>query len=655
MLICLVLVLGTAALYFQATGFKFADSDDRDYVVENYRINSGWSLSGMAWSFQAGYAANWHPLTWMSHMLDCQLYGLNPGGHHATNIVLHILNAVLVFLILQRMTGAPWRSGMVAALFAWHPMHVESIAWIAERKDVLSTFLWLLTLGAYGLYVENRQAQRPDFKFYYLAALLLYALALMSKPMVVTLPCLMLLLDWWPLRRWPGSGGKETAQSALAWLRLAMEKIPFFLLSACCCALTVIAQRRGGAIQTMGTVPLHFRMYNTVMSYWRYIGKLLVPRNMAALYPIGWDHRSILLYAVAIFALLAVSTAAINLRYKRPYWFVGWLWYLGALVPVIGLIQVGGQNMADRYTYVPSLGLFILLIWTVSDWAKSQRHGRLVLAVAATVILGACAFLTARQLRYWKNGETLWSHAIAVTKDNYVAHEAYAEYLVENHRWDEARSECRRALDSWQGFGAAHLWLGIILYGEGKFDEAKREITPSLKDRWDVERGEQYLGKIALEQNLPAEAEAAFQKELEFNPALPSGHCGLGQALARQGKLEAARKEFEEALHLLPDYPEALNSLAWLLASHPRAGIQDGNDAVKLATLACQLTLYQQPPELETLAAAYAAAGRFDEANATAQKAHDLALAQGHNKLASQCLEMQELFRSHRPYREPTP
>jgi hypothetical protein len=650
-LICLVLVLGTAALYYPAAGFKFADSDDRDYVIENYRINSGWSLSGVAWSFQAGYACNWHPLTWMSHMLDCQWYGLNPGGHHVTNIVLHVLNGVLVFLILRRMTAAPWRSGMVAALFAWHPMHVESVAWIAERKDLLSTFLWLLTLGAYLRYTENLKFQISNFKFYYIAALLFFALAIMAKPMVVTLPCLLLLLDWWPLRRWRGGGGQETATSGRTWPQLALEKVPFFLLSAYCCALTIIAQGRGGAINPLESVSVHFRMYNIVMSYWRYIGKLLVPVNMAAIYPIAPEHRSVLLAAIAGLSLLAVSAAAIMLRDKRPYWCVGWFWYLGTLVPVIGLIQVGAQTMADRYTYVPSLGLFILLCWTVYDWAINWRCGRLVAALAAVVTLGACACATARQLQYWENGETLWTHAIAVTKDNYIACEAYEEYLAENGRWDEARAQGRKALDILNDFSPAQLWLGIILFNEGKFDEAVREITPTLKDGWNVARGEEYLGKIALERNLPAEAGAAFSKELEFNPALPAGHCGLGQALARQGKLEAARKEFQEALHLLPDYPEALNSLAWMLASNPHANIQDGNDAVKLATRACQLTRYQQSPEIQTLAVAYAAAERFDVAVAAAQKAHDLAVAQRRNHVAAQCLEMEELFRSHRPYR----
>jgi Tfp pilus assembly protein PilF len=434
-----------------------------------------------------------------------------------------------------------------------------------------------------------------------------------------------------------------------------MEKIPFLFLSALGCALTVMAQRRGGVIASIQMVSLHFRINNVLMSYCRYIGKLLAPVNLAQIYLIGTDYQSALLTGVASISLFAVSEAVIQRRHKRPYWFVGWLWYLGTLVPVIGLIQVGAQSMADRYSYVPSLGLFILVCWTASDWALSRRYGRLVLGLAAAVSLGACACLTARQLQYWKDGETLFTRAISVTKNNYVAHEAYAEFLAENQRWDEARAECRRALDLWPGLGAAHLWLGIILYHEGKLDEAKREITPSLKDRWDVERGEQYLGYIALEQNLPAVAEQAFAKELEFNPALPAGRCGLGQALARQGKLEAARKEFEVALHLLPDYAEALNSLAWMLATSPGAGREEGLQAVKLATRACQLTLYQQSPEIETLAAACAAAGRFDEAISTAQTAHDLAVVQGRKLVAQRCLEMQALFRSHRPYQVATP
>ena len=276
-------------------------------------------------------------------------------------------------------------------------------------------------------------------------------------------------------------------------------------------------------------------------------------------------------------------------------------------------------------------------------------------ALAARCDFGGLRLFDGAAIGVLEGSATLFTHAIAVTKDNYIAHEEYEEYLVENHRWDEARAQCRRALDIWPDFGAAHLWLGIILYHDGKFDEAKREITSSLKDRWNVERGEEYLGKIALEQDLPAEAEVAFSKELEFNPALPAGRCGLGPSLGPAGKSGGGSQGIKKALHLLPDYPEALNSLAWMLASHPQADTQDGNDAVNLAARASQLTLYQQAPEIETLAAAYAAAGRFDEAVATAQRAYDLAVAQGRKHLAAQCLEMHELFRSHRPYREPVP
>jgi len=564
-LICLALGLGTIALYSPAAGFDFLNYNDLDYVAENYRINPGWSVSGLIWSFQAGYACNWHPVTWWSHMLDCQLYGLNPGAHHLTNIVIHAANSVLLFLLLQRMTGATWRSAMVAALFAWHPMHVESVAWIAERKDVLSTFFWLLTLWAYTRYAENLKSRISSFAFFYSLALFFYALALMSKPMVVTLPCLLLLLDWWPLRRFQTPSFQEQGPAAAlsdpGWGRLLTEKIPFFVMAGCCVVLTIVAQTRGTAIQSLGTVSLHFRMYNAVVSYWRYLGKLVVPVNLAVIYPIGPGHRSVLLAAGAGLLLVAVSATVLAFRLTRPYWFVGWFWYLGTLVPVIGLIQVGAQTMADRYTYVPSLGIFVILCWTAYDYAKNWRHGPLVLGWAAVLALGACAAVTMKQLQYWRNGGTLFAHAIAVTRDNYIAHGAYAEYLIGENKLEDARIECQRALDIWEGYWAGHFFQGVILYRNGAYDDAEKELEWALGQRWGAQRAQEYLGRIALARNSPIKAEVEFRKELQINPDVPSAHCELGKALALQGKREAARKEFEEALRLCAGYPEARGEL----------------------------------------------------------------------------------------------
>lgn len=566
--ICLALALGTVALYSPVAGFDFADSDDLHYISENFRINSGFSFSGVAWCFQAGYASNWHPLTWLSHMLDCQLYGVNPGGHHVTNIVFHAANSVLLFLLLQRTTGATWRSAMVAALFAWHPMHVESVAWIAERKDVLSTFLWLLTLLAYVRYAEQFKSRVSNFRFFYALALFFYALALMAKPMVVTLPCLLLLLDWWPLRRFQNNSFQQrepgAAVSHPGWGRLLIEKIPFFVMAGGCMVLTIVAQSRGGAIQSLGRVPLHFRLYNTVLSYWRYIGKLLVPVNLSAIYPIVPGHRPVALAAGASFLLLAVSMAVVALRRTRPYWCVGWFWYIGTLVPVIGLIQVGAQTMADRYSYIPSVGIFIIFCWTAYDCAGKWPRGIVVLASLAVMILGACVAMTMKQLQYWRNGETLFTHAIAVVPDNCVAQGEYAQYLVEKNRFQDAKAGCEQAMRIYSHYDLAHLLLGIVSYREGDYDDAQKELEQALTQRWDAQKAEDYLGRIALARNLPAEAEAQFRKELRLNANVPDAHCGLGEALARQGKVEAALTEFKEALLLRADYPEARRELRQL-------------------------------------------------------------------------------------------
>jgi Tfp pilus assembly protein PilF len=554
LLICLVIGFGTAALYFPAAGFKFADSDDLQYIVENYRINSGFSLAGVTWCFHAGYAANWHPLTWLSHMLDCQLFGLNPGGHHVTNVLFHVANSVLFFLLLQQMTAATWRSAMVAALFAWHPIHVESVAWIAERKDVLSTFFWLLTLIAYVRYADNLRTQISSYKSYYALSLTLFALALMSKPMVVTLPFLLLLLDWWPLRRLQSS---EIQQRII-------EKIPFFVLAACCCVLTVVSQAKGGAIQSLDQVPLHFRTYNTVVSYWRYLGKLAVPVNLAAIYPIGPGPRSIWFAAGAAFGLLIVSVVAIALRRTRPYLLVGWFWYLGTLVPVIGLVQVGGQTMADRYTYVPSVGIFILVCWAAHDCVKVWGKGREILGFVGISVLVLCVAATAKQLQYWRNGETLFVHAINVVPDNSIAHAEYAQYLVENSRFDEAKAECLKALSTSGRFDMPQLFLGMALYHEGLYDQARQHLRLAMRDRADAEKAGDYLGRIALVQNAPAEAEQDFRQTLALNPDFPNAYYGLGQALAREGKPQAAQSQFQHALSLRPDFPEARRELQML-------------------------------------------------------------------------------------------
>jgi hypothetical protein len=429
--ICLVLALGTALLYWPATSFDFIYFDDPLYVVTNPHLNHGWSWPGLAWCFQAGYAANWHPLTWMSHMLDCQWFGFKPAGPHAVNLLLHAANSVLLFLLLKRLTNTVWRSAMVAALFAWHPMHVESVAWIAERKDVLSTLFWLLTIWAYCNYAKKGGFAR------YFATLLLFIFGLMAKPMVVTLPFVLLLLDWWPLARFQSKTETALKSRRFIWL----EKLPFLLLAVASCVLTIIAQQRGGAISSFARVPMMERLINSSVDYLRYAAKLFWPVDLSVIYPLlgGWEKWE--LAATAIFIIVISVVAVVFLR-TRPYWMVGWLWFLGTLVPVIGLVQVGSQSMADRYTYIPSIGLFILVSWGVYDFTRTRRFHQMGLGVAALAVLAACVLLTEKQLRFWKNSGTLFRHALVVDPNNYLVHTYYGAWLREQHQLEQARLEC---------------------------------------------------------------------------------------------------------------------------------------------------------------------------------------------------------------------
>ncbi|HZQ47531.1 MAG TPA: hypothetical protein VFC07_10995, partial [Verrucomicrobiae bacterium] len=365
---CAVLALITVAVYWPVTRFAFINYDDTDYVIYNAAIQKGVTTAGVEWALKTGYASNWHPLTWISHMVDCGLYGLKPGGHHLTNLLFHTANVVLLFLILGQFTGAMWRSALVAALFAWHPLHVESVAWVSERKDVLSTFFWLLTMAAYGAYAKASKVQGPGSKVGYCLALLAFALGLLSKPMVVTLPFVLLLLDYWPLKRIA-----ELNKDNLA--RLVLEKIPFFILAMLECVVTFWAQKSGDAVVKSAALPFSARVANALVSYVRYLWKTIWPENLAAPYP--FSHNWTFWTAAGAGLFLVIISAVVLWRIRaQPYLAVGWFWFLGTLVPVIGLVQVGIQSMADRYTYVPLIGIFIMLAWSIPDrWAKWPSPG----------------------------------------------------------------------------------------------------------------------------------------------------------------------------------------------------------------------------------------------------------------------------------------
>jgi tetratricopeptide (TPR) repeat protein len=692
MLICLGLAMGTLLLYSPAINFNFVNYDDVDYILNNYHIKAGLNWREFGWFFVPGYASNWHPVTWMSHALDCQFYRLNPAGHHATSVLLHALNAALLFLVLHRMTGALWRCAMVAALFAWHPLHVESVAWVSERKDVLSCLFMILTVWAYLRYAQEFKIQNSKFKILYALALLFFALGLMSKPMLVTLPFVLLLLDWWPLQRLQFSSNDRRSDN---W-RLALEKIPFFLLSGVSCFLTIYAQNRGGAIQPLTSDPILSRLANALAAYCQYLGKVFFPGNLSVIYMLD-KNLPVWKPLAAGLLLAAITIAAVRLRKTRPYFLTGWLWFLGTLVPVIGLLQVGGQGIADRYTYIPSIGLFIVLCWGVNDFRAACRCRPAMAGALAWAVLGICAALTSRQLQFWANTEVLFRHAAEVSPGNCIAHATLAGYYANGGQLDKARAECDESIRLDATYAPAYEFLGVVFMRQGKLDEAAGNVQKALQ----IAPKQPYLhllmGQVLFAQNLPERAAAQFKAMLDFDSGNSSAHFWLGKCLASQGKLDEACAEFDEAarqdpsyaeahyelavalsmrrkaaeavahyrmaLRFSPDDPRALNNLAWILASNPRPEIRDGAEAVRLAGRACQITHDSEPLFLGTLAAAYAETGRFDEAVATAQRAHDVAMelaqnahnaaeAKSANALAARNLELLAIYRSRQPFHE---
>ena len=496
----LALVLTTLGVFYQVRSFRFVTYDDPDYVYRNANVQAGITAQSIKWAFTTSYAANWHPLTWLSHMLDWRVFGSNPAGHHVINLILHIANTLLLFIVLQQMTNALWQSAFVAALFALHPLHVESVAWVAERKDVLSTLFWMLTMWAYLGYVKHPNVRR------YLLVLVSFALGLMAKPMLVTLPFVLLLLDYWPLERFR----QRTV------FHLIGEKVPFFILSAASSAVTFIVQRSASVVIPFGTFPLKYRVFNAVISYVEYACKMFCPSRLAVFYPHPAQNVSIPYFIMSAVLLLAVTILVIRFAANRRYLVTGWFWYLGTLVPAAGFVQVGLQAMADRYTYVPLTGLFIMVAWGVPDLLAKLQYRKIILVSVATLTVPAMSMCTFFQLRHWKDTSTLLQHAIDVTTNNVVA----------------------------------------------------------------------------------------------------------------------------------------INNLAWFLATSPETSGQNPERAIHLARRACELNRYRSPGSLDTLAAAYAAAGAFDEAVDTAQKALQLCRSPGQEALKEEIRNHLGLFREGKPYVE---
>jgi len=618
-----LLILGVAAVYWPVVGYGFVDYDDPEYVSLNPHVMAGLSWPGVVWAFTTFYAANWHPLTWLSYMLDAQLWGSQAGVYHATNVLFHAANTVLLFLLLKRMTNAMWRSAFVAALFALHPLHVESVAWVTERKDVLSTFFFMLTLLAYTQYVASGRWQVTQTaslpspatrhpSLFYCLALLFFALGLLSKPMLVTLPFVLLLLDFWPLNRI-----RSSEFGVRNFKPLLVEKAPFFILSAGSCILTFLAQQSGQAVAAIATLPIEMRIQSALISCATYLEKMLWPDKLAACYPFSPVDTD--LAVVPVFVLLLISAAVFVFRRQRPWLVTGWLWYLGTLVPVIGLVQVGNQAMADRYTYVPLIGVFIAITWLVADIKTAWPYRRLVLAVISAGVLAACWKVTAAQVRWWRDSETLARHALAVTTENEPMQLLMGSALIEQGKVEEAGQHFAEAFRISPESIPALIDLALALDAQGRLEKAVDVCRAALKLR-------------------PGEYKI---------------HYILANALSKQGNVAEAIAEYQTTLQIDPNHQLALNDLAWLLATAPDARFRNGAEAVRRAEQACRLTDYKLPLFVGTLAAAYAEAGRFDDAVKTAEQAIALATAGKKEALANKNRELLELYQAKKAYHEP--
>lgn len=546
---CLALVGVVAALYGQVVTHEFVDLDDDAYIVRNPEVRQGLSWQGARWAFTTFHEGNWHPLTWLSHMLDCEVFGLHPGGHHFVNVLLHAASSVLLLLALSAWTEAFWPSTLVAALFAVHPLRVESVAWAAERKDVLSGLFFLLVLWTYGRYVKRPGAGR------YLLVLLFLALGLLAKPMLVTLPFVLLLLDLWPMGR-------------RLRLRLVVEKLPLFALSGMSIAVTLLAQRRGGAIRSFEMIPVGSRVANTCVATLAYLRKTIWPVDLAVFYPHPALIREAVFPGAAVFAglgLAFLTILAVSAVRRRPYLLVGWLWYVVTLLPVSGLVQVGEQAMADRYTYLPLIGIYIVLAWGAREVAVRWRRLQPALALAASIALAAFASATWLQIGVWRDSRTLFEHALRVTRDNYLVLNNLGAWFERRDDLGKAEAALGGALRVKPDYAHAHYNLGVVLHREGKPENAAEEFERAIRIRPDFADAHYNLAIVLEGQGRLAEAAARYEEALRIRTDFVEARLNLGIVLGRLGRLSDAEAELGQVIRLRPDWFEARYNLAMVL------------------------------------------------------------------------------------------
>ena len=646
-LVSLGLVLAVLATYAEAGGFGFVRYDDPDYVLANPAVRGGLTWSGVRWALTAAHASNWHPLTWLAHMLDVECFGLVPAGHHWTSVGLHALGSVLCFLALRALSGRLGESALVAALFALHPLRVESVAWVSERKDVLSGCAFFALLLAYARYARAPGPAR------YLLVLLCFALGLAAKPMLVTAPFVLLLLDRWPLRR--ASAGAEDGvppDARRSWPALWLEKVPLLVLAALACVVTVWSQRAGGALSSLELLPLPQRLANAPLAVARYLGHFVWPAELAYFYPHPfllapggslWSAGVLL----ALAGLVAASAAAFAVRRALPAVLLGWSWFLGMLVPVIGIVQVGEQALADRYSYLPLVGVQIALVFSFGEHIRERPRARLALVATALLALVACGLASRRQARAWKDSETLFAHALQVTKGNYHAHTGLANERAERRDLDGARRGYEAALAAHPRYAPALYGLGLLEQEHG--DRARalalyREAAESLPG---FAAAHLNLGSLLAEEGKDVEAAQAFERVLELDPAQPDAHFDLALLLLRNGRLEDARPHLESAVRARPEHAaaweklgelceargehaaaieaceralrdparsDAARLLSWIRATAGEAELRDAPRALELARHAVLVTQRRDPRALEALAAAQARSGEFARA-----------------------------------------
>jgi tetratricopeptide (TPR) repeat protein len=595
LVVYLILILIIFAVFGQVRNFKFLNYDDNSYVTENNHALTGLTLDNIAWAFKQSHSFMWHPITSISHMLDCQIFGLKAGGHHIVNLLFHIANTLLLFTVLRKMTGAFWQSAFVAAFFALHPLNVESVAWISERKNVLSAFFWMLTMAVY-----IRYAKQPRFANY-LLVIFVFSLALMAKPVTVTLPFALLLLDYWPLNRLQIKNKQQI-------FRLVGEKIPLFLLSAVLCVITIAAQGGSDALQLNKLLPFSVRFENALVSYVSYIGKMIYPSHLSVFYPHPGPSLPLWEPIVSFVLLAAVSVAVLYLGRRKPYLIVGWFWYLGTLVPVIGLMQAGSQAMADRYAYIPLIGLFIIIAWGASDIFAGWKYRKIVLSLSAIVIISALSICTWIQTSYWGTSQTLFEHALKITTGNYVAYNCLGSALIEQDKFDEAIDMLHHCLQIKPNYGWAYNNLGIAYAKQNRYEEAieacEQAIRIQPKNSWAYYT----LGVSYDKLGRYREAMEAYKQAVTVEPYYADAYYNLGLAFAKLGRYQEAIQAYEQAIRIRPDDADAYCNLA---SAYGKLG-QFQNEIE-----ACKHALRINPELAEAyynLGAAFGQLGRYPEA-----------------------------------------